>query len=236
MKRAALQLSAFMLLAGCAAAPVSAPGPILPKGPLHGRLEQGIYHDMHDWFGVGTPVAPTEPGYGTLSLDEEYQPNISYVSFIPTDAPGEFYRVYVEDFWASNHPVTGYDQIADSAMAFFGKQVTESRSEPIQLIDERPWHTATTSGLLRFYTERAPIEPLLNNLAMAEDYTAYILVYVTADKGKVAVLWMEWPVDCKYCAPVTPGPATTLADPVDKAFVANARVGTFMGSFRYGKD
>jgi hypothetical protein len=236
MKRAALQLWGLVLLAGCAAAPAPPMGPILAKGPLHGRLDQGIYHDMHDWFGVATPVAPADPAYRALNVDEEYQPNISYVSFIPSNAPGEYYRVYVEDFWSGNHPVTGYDQIADSAMSFFGKEVAQSRSEPIQFVEERSWHAGTTQGLLRLYTERTPIEPLLADLAMAEDYTAYILIYVTADQGKVAVLWMEWPMDCKYCLPLPPGPAATSDDPLDKALAADGRATAFMDSFRYGKD
>jgi hypothetical protein len=191
---------------------------------------------MHDWFGVETPVPPADPAYPKLSVDEEYQPNISYVSFIPTTALGEYYRVYVEDFWAGNHPVPAFDQVADSAMAFFGKEIAANRSEPIQFQTERAWHAGTTQGLLRLYTERTPMEPLLSNLAMGEDYTAYILEYVTADHGKVAVLWMEWPVGCKYCTPVQPGPATNSEDPLDKAVAANGRASAFIDSFRYGKD
>jgi hypothetical protein len=218
------------LLAACAAAPPAAP--ILATGPLHGRLEKGVYHDRYGWFQIGTPVAPSDPGYSALSVDEESQPNADYVSFLPTQTP-EYYRVYVEDFFATNHPVSAYDEVADSAMSLFGKQLTEARSEPIERIAEKSWHTATTSGLLRLYTQRTPLAPLLTNLGMAEDYTAYILLYVTSQKGKVAVLWMEWPMDCKLCAPLPPGAAAAGADPVDKALAANGRAGAFMDSFRY---
>lgn len=206
--------------------------PTLTNGPLHGRLEKGVYQDQYGWFEVATPVAPTEPGYPTMSVDEETQPNVDYVSFLPTQTP-EFYRVYVEDFFATNHPVTDYGGIADTAVGLLGKQVTEARAEPVQRIAEKPWHTATTDGLLRLYTQRTPLAPLLTNLGMAEDYTAYILVYVTSRKGKVAVLWIEWPMDCKPCAPLQPGPAAASDDPVDQALAANGRASTFMDSFRF---
>ena len=223
-------------LGGCANAPASPTGPMLPKGPLHGRLEQGNYHDMRGWFGVTTPLSPRDPDYASLAVNEEYRPNISFVSFIPTHAPGEFYRVYVEDFYGGNHPVTGLSQIADSAMKFFGAGVAQDRSEPIRQVGEKPWQTATSSGLLRLYTERTPIEPLLANLGLAEDYTAYILMYVAAEKGKVAVLWMEWPMDCKPCVPLVPGPATTSQDPIDQALADNGRTGQFIDSFHFGND
>jgi len=218
------------LLAACATTPPAAP--ILTAGPLQGRLEQGIYHDKYGWFEIATPVAPTDPGYAAMSVDEEIQPNVDYVSFLPTQTP-EFYRAYVEDFFAANHPITGYGGIADTAISLLGKQVTEIRSEPVQRIAEKPWHTATTDGLLRLYMQRTPLAPLLTNLGMAEDYTAYILVYVTSQKGKVAVLWMEWPMDCKPCAPLLPGPAAASDDAVDKALAANGRASAFMDSFRF---
>jgi hypothetical protein len=221
---------ALALLAGCAAAPM--PTPILATGPLHGRLEQGIYHDRFGWFEVATPVAPTDPGYAALSVDEESVPNVSYVSFLLTQTP-EYYRVYMEDFYASNHPVTSYQQIADSAMSLFGKELMQARSEPMVQVAEKPWHTAGTSGLLRLYTQRTPLAPLLTNLAMAEDYTAYILMYVTSQKGKVAVLWMEWPTGCKLCAALPPGPAAAGTDPVDQALAADGRASAFLDSFRF---
>jgi hypothetical protein len=221
------------LLAACAAAPPAAP--IISTGSLHGRLEKGVYQDQYGWFEIATPIAPTDPGYSAMSVDEEAQPNVDYVSFLPTQTP-EFYRVYVEDFFATNHPITGYGGIADTAIGLLGKQVTEARSEPVQRIAEKPWHTATTSGLLRLYTQRTPLAPLLTNLGMAEDYTAYILVYVTSQKGKVAVLWMEWPTGCKPCAPLPPGPAAANDDAVDKALAVNGRASAFMDSFRFDEQ
>jgi len=222
---------ALQLLAACAAAPT--PMPILATGPLHGRLEQGIYHDRSGWFEVTAPVAPADPGYSALSVDEESAPNVSYVGFLLTQTP-EYYRVYMEDFFASNHPVTSYQQIADSAMSLFGKELVQARSEPMEQVAEKPWHTGTTSGLLRLYTQRTPMAPLLTNLAMAEDYTAYILMYVTSQKGKVAVLWMEWPTGCKLCAALPSGPAAASADAIDRALAANGRASAFLDSFRYG--
>lgn len=232
----ALPAVSLLLLAACAGQPVPEPGPMLPKGPLHGRLEAGIYHDMRGWFSIATPMAPSDPLYPTLAVNEEYDPNISFVSFLPTRAPGEYYRAYVEDFYGSNHPVPALAVVADSAMKLFGRQLVQVRSEPMRLIEEKRWMAGATQGLLRLYRERAPTEDLLANLGMAEDYTAYILMYVTADKGKVAVLWAEWPMDCKPCAPFPPGPAAKGDDPIDQALAADGRSGAFMASFRFGND
>jgi hypothetical protein len=230
----ALRLAGLsLLLSACAGAP---PAPILPNGPLQGRLEAGIYHDKRGWFGVATPISPADPGYATLAVTEQYEPAISFVSFLPTQAPGEYYRAYMEDFYAGGHVVPAMSTIADSAMKLFGKQLMQARAEPMRLVEEKPWNAGATSGLLRLYTERAPIEPLLANLGMAEDYTAYILMYVTEDKGKVAVLWTEWPMDCKLCAPIPPGPAAKGDDPIDQALATDGRGGPFMASFRFGND
>jgi hypothetical protein len=223
----------LVLLAGCAAAPP--PEPILATGPLQGRLEKGIYHDQRGWFEIATPIAPTDPGYSAMSVAEEPHPNAEYVNFVPTQTP-EFYRAYVEDFFATNHQVMAYGEIADSAINLFGRQQTEARSEPIERAGEKSWHTASTIGLLRLYTQRTPLAPLLTNLGMAEDYTAYILVYVTSRNGKVAVLWMEWPMDCKLCAPLPPGPAAASDDPVDKALATDGRASAFMDSFRFDEQ
>lgn len=206
---------------------------MLPKGPLHGRLEAGIYHDMRDWFGIATPVTPGDPYYRYLGVSEQYETNISFVSFLPTLSPGEFYRAYVEDFYGSNHQVTDLHQIADSAMQLFGKDVVQARTEPMHLVEEKPWQVGSVAGLLRLYTERTPTEYLLANLGMAEDYTAYILMYVGADHGKVVMMWVEWPEGCKPCTPLQPGPVTTSQDPIEKALADNGRAAPFMTSFRF---
>ena len=222
-----------LLVAGCATAPAPAPMPVMIKGPLQGQLKDGVYRDRAAWFEVSAPVLPTDPNYTAMGLDEEYPEHVSYVSFIPSRSPGEFYHAYVEDFFASDHPVPSMDQVADSAMKVFGTPMVKQRTEPLHLVEERYWRTSTTTGLLRLYTERTPSEMLMQNLGMAEDYTAYILMYVTAQKGKVAVLWAEWPVGCLVCAPLVPGPATASTDPIDQALAANGRSKPFMDSFRF---
>ena len=233
-----LRIAGFclLLLTGCASTPVAPPHPYYATGPLQGRLEQGIYHDMRGWFGIASPISPSDPTYTYMSVGEEYHPTIGYVSFIPLDKPGEYYRAYMEDFPASGHVVPDMGQVADGAMRFFGKQLVQARVEPLHLVEERPWHAGATTGLLRLYTQRVPTEVLLGNLGMAEDYTAYILMYVTAEQGKVAMLWAEWPVGCSVCRPVPAGPATASSDPIDQALAADARSGAFLGSFRYGAD
>lgn len=227
----------LLLLAGCASAPAQPPHPYFATGPLQGSLEQGLYHDHRGWFGIRSPIAPEDPSYPYMSLGEEYHDNLSYVSFIPLDHPGEYYRAYMEDFPAAGHVVPEMDQVADSAMRFFGKQLVQARVEPLHLVEERPWRAGATTGVLRLYTERTPIGALTQDTRfLGEDYTAYILMYVTEDHGKVAMLWAEWPVGCAVCVPVPPGPATQSQDPIDQALAADARSGPFLDSFRYGAN
>jgi hypothetical protein len=209
---------------------------MVANGSLQGRLQAGVYQDKNDWFSIATPVAPADPSYSQLSVSENYAPHVSLVSFSPSTSPGEYYRVYVEDFYASNLPVPTLQRLADSAMQLFGAGITQQRLEPMRLVAEKPWSAGATQGLLRLYTERTPIEPLLANLGMAEDYTAYILMYVTAQQGKVAVLWSEWPMDCSVCAPLVAGPAASGDDPIGKALAADGRAGPFMDSFHYHAD
>jgi hypothetical protein len=232
-----LVASCLLLLAGCASAPAQAPHPYFATGPLKGHLEQGLYHDQRGWYGIQSPIAPDDPGYPYMSLGEEYHDNLSYASFIPLDHPGEYYRAYVEDFPAAGHVVPDMHVVADSAMRFFGRQLVQTRVEPLDMVEERSWQAGATAGVLRLYTERTPVSALTQDTRfMGEDYTAYILVYVTQDHGKVAMLWAEWPVDCKICQPVPPGPATESQDPIDRALAADARSKPFLDSFRYGAD
>ena len=227
------RLGAVLWLAALTACSSVPPAPILLKGALQGVLTGGTYTDKRGWFQVATPIPPSDPGYTGMGVDEEYPEHVSYVSFLLSKSPGEFYHAYVEDFYASNHPVPSMDQVADSAIKVFGTQMVKQRIEPMRLVEEKPWRTTTTSGLLRLYTERTPTELLMQDLGMAEDYTAYILMYVTAQKGKVAVLWAEWPEGCSVCAPAVPGPAARGDDPIDKALAANGRSEPFMESFQY---
>jgi hypothetical protein len=223
----------LLMLVGCTGTP---PMPQFPTGPLQGTLQHGVYHDMRNWFGVEPPIGPDDPDYPTLAVNEEYEAHISFVTFVLSRSPGEFYRAYVEDFAGGDHAVPNLDVLGDAAMNFFGKQVVEQRTEPLRFIAQRRYQAGKTYGLLRLYTERTPIEPLLANLGMGEDYTAYILMYVTELGGKVGMVWVEWPVDCKLCTPVPRGPAATGDDQIDRALALDGRAGAFMASFRFGKD
>lgn len=228
-------LACLLLLGACAASPPPAPtGPVLPPGLDHGRIEQGVYYDKRDWYSVALPFHAGEDGYDSLSVAEFYPPGISYAAFVPGYTAGEYYRVYIEDFFANNRPVPDLPQVADMATTFFGKQLVAQRVEPLRLVEERPWNTAKTTGFLRLYTEKVPTTFVLQDLGMAEDYTAYILMYVTVDRGKVAVVWAEWPVGCAPCKPVLSGPPATADDPIDQALAADARAGAFIASFGYG--
>jgi hypothetical protein len=234
--RLAIFALSLLWLAACTSAPVQAPGPMLPKGPLHGRLDHGTFYDVRDWFSIASPYAPDDPGYPNLEVTEQYKQNISYVSFVPHLTSGEYYRVFVEDMYAENRPLGSLDDIADQIARYFQDQIVRERLEPIALVAERPWKAGATTGILRLYTERVPSELVMQDLGMAEDYTAYILVYVTLDKGKAAFIWMEWAEGCTVCAPLPPGPIATGDDPLDKALAANGRASAFMDSFHYGKD
>lgn len=228
-------LGALLLtLAACAG--TAPPQPLVIGKPLQGRLEQGIYHDPRNWFGIATPIGPDDPHYGGLTIEEQTGPNISFVAFALANAPGEYYRAYMEDFAASHHPVPDMDTLADSAMKYFGTPLMQKRFEPVQLIAQKPWQAGPTGGVLRLYTERAPAEALMQNLGMAEDYTAYILMYVATVNGKVAVLWIEWPDGCKVCTPPVAGPPAADDDPIDRALAANGRSGKFLDSFHYGPN
>lgn len=243
VKRTPVTLVCLLGLSACASVPAPA-GPVLPPGPEHGRIEQGVYHDRRGWFQVNVPLHPGEEGYDSLYVEENYPKNVSFVSFtpfyagnrgyIPTFASGEYYRAYVEDFIANGHLVPEMDTLADMAMTFFGKLLSEQRIEPLHLVEQRPWQAGATTGVVRLYTQKVPMELAVQNLGMGEDYTAYVLVYITTLDSRVTVLWSEWPVGCEPCRPVPAGQAAATDDPIDRAFAANARAGVFFASFAYG--
>ena len=229
-------LACALALGACASGPPAISGPVLPPGLDHGRIEKGAYHDKRDWYSVSLPFQEGEAGYDSLSVSEEYPSAVSYAAFIPTYTGGEYYRSYVEDFYAGNRPVPALPQLANMAVTFFGKVLMQQRLEPMRLVEEKPWNTDNSSGYLRLYTQKAPETPLLANLALAEDYTAYILLYVAARGGKVAVIWAEWPVGCEPCQPVPVGSPAKSNDPMDQAMAMNARAARFIASFRYVSD
>lgn len=243
MKRTPALFVCLLGLSACASAPAPV-GPVLAPGSEHGRIEQGVYHDKRGWYSVALPFHPGEEGYNALYVNDEYPKNVSYVNFmpvygenrgfIPTHATGEYYRVYMEDFIANGHLVPEMTPLADMAMTFFGKLLSQQRIEPLHLVEQRPWRLGATSGIVRLYTQKVPTELVVQNLGMGEDYTANILVYVTALDGRVAVLWSEWPVGCEPCGPVPAGPPAATDDPIDRAFAANSRAGAFFASFAYG--
>ena len=219
------------LLAACAAPGLT--GPQAFDGVLQGDITDGVYHDHRHWFAVGVPFGPRDPEYGDVRIREEYPRNVTLVSFLALHNPGEYYYAYIEDFTAGGHPIPGLDALADSAIRVFGRELMETRVEPLELVKEEPWTTAHTQGLMRLYHERVPSELLMQDLGMAEDYTAYILMYVTVQSGKVVMLWAEWPTGCSVCTPVTPGAPTTSQDPIARALAEDARAQTFLDSFQY---
>ena len=221
-----------MLLAGCASPPQPA-GPQVESGVLQGDIIDGVYHDRRHWVAVGLPFPPSDTRYNYIRIKEEYPRFVGFVSFLPLSNPGEYYRIYVEDFKAGGHPVPALGDLGDTAMRIFGKQLTKVRIEPIQLLKQEPWHTDTTQGLMRLYSEKVPTELLMQNLGMAEDYTAYILLYVTVQSDKVVVLWMEWPHDCAVCVAVEAGKPAAGDDVIAKALAEDARAQEFLGSLRY---
>jgi len=243
MKGKAVSLVGVLILSACAAGPEPA-GPALPPGPDHGRIEQGVYHDMRGWYKIALPLHPGDEGYSSLYVEDDYPKNVSFVGFTPfydenrgyisTYTTGEYYRAYVEDFYANGHLVPELPQLADMAMVYFGKLMAQQRVEPLRLVEEKPWRMGTTSGLMRFYTQKVPMDLVVQNLGMGDDYTAYMLVYVTSERGKAAVVWAEWPVGCAPCKPVPAGPTAATDDPIDQALAANARAGAFIASFQYG--
>jgi len=227
-----------MLLGACAGNPSQPAGPILISGPLQGHIGDGVYHDKRDWFSIGIPFRQGDSGYPYVQMQEVYPANISFVNFASLNNPGEYYRVYTEDFFASNHLVPDLDHVADSVLQVYGRQLVAARLSPMEFQQEKSWQAGATQGLLRLYTQKVPTEllslDLMQSPGLAEDYTAYILMYVTAKNGKVAMLWAEWPEDCPVCAPIPPGAAPAAGgDVIDKALSADAHASAFLESFSY---
>ncbi len=230
-------LACLPLLAACAGA-TPYMGPTLVSGPLQGRIDDGVYHDKRDWFSIAIPFHQGDAGYPYVQMQEVYPANISFVNFSSGNKPGEYFRVYAENFFASNHLVPDMDQVADSMLQVYGRQLMATRLSPMEFQQERPWQLGSSQGLLRLYTQKVPTEllslDLMQNPGLAEDYTAYILMFVTAKNGKVVMLWAEWPEDCTVCAPISPGTAPAAgADAIDRALSADARTSAFLDSFAY---
>lgn len=230
-------LACLMLLSGCAGNP-SPTEPTLISGPLQGNIAAGAYQDRRNWFSIGIPFRQGDTGYPYVQIQEVYPANISFVYFSSLGNPGEYYRVYAEDFFASNHPVPDMDHVADAVLQVYGRQLVAARTAPMDFQQEKPWRVGATQGLIRLYTQKVPTEllslDLMRGPGLAEDYTAYILMYVTAENGKVAMLWAEWPEDCGVCAPTPAGVApATGADAIDRALAQDARVKAFFDSFSY---
>lgn len=220
------------LTAACGEAPVATP--IMDTGPMQGQFTQGSYQDKRGWFTVAPPFKPGDPEFAYMEMREEYPKNISYASFSPLSNPGEYYRVYMEDLIAGGHKLEDMDTLADAAVRFFGSQLTAIRLEPMSLVKEEAWQTGGSRGIIRFYTETAPSNQVMANLGMAEDYTAYIVIYLSAKAGKVAVIWAEWPHNCTVCQPIPPtGETPSADDPIAALLAGNARAAAFIASIRY---
>ncbi len=237
MNKIAYVFAITVLVGACADAPQSS-GPVVISGALQGSVSAGVFHDKRGWFTVSIPLRQGADDYRYVQLEENYPANISYVAFMSPFNPGEYYRAYTEDFFASNHKVPDMDQVADSVLQVYGRQLMAARATPMELQQERSWQLGGTQGLLRFYTQKVPTETLsldiMQGPGLAEDYTAYILMYVTAKNGKVAMLWAEWPQDCGVCAPMPAGAAPAPgADEIEKALATDSRATAFLGSFSY---
>ncbi len=237
MKAQSVVLVGLLVLSACATS--TAPGPTLDSGVLQGRITGGTYQDKRDWFSIGVPFQQGGELYPYVHIQEVAPANISFVNFVSLANPGEYYRVYTEDFFASNHSVPDMDGVADSVLQVYGRQTVAARNTPMKFQQEKSWKAGSTQGLIRLYTQKVPAELLsldiMQGPGLAEDYTAYILMYVTARNGKVAMVWAEWPEDCGVCAPApagaTPPPG---ADAIDKALALDARAQAFFDSFAYG--
>lgn len=220
------------------------------EGPvIQGDIDDGIYRARGDWFRIALPARPGSEDYRSLQVHEEYPAFVAFVTFTPLSHPGEFYRAYAEDLLARGQSADDLASVADSAVQLFGKQLGDQRLAPLEFVGEKNWQTPHTRGLLRLYTETAPLSALTSNIlattqdggrtayvsALGEDYTAYILVYATQHDGKIAVVWAEWPHGCGFC---TPPPAATPAgdDPLSQALAQNSRAADFINSLEFGNN
>jgi hypothetical protein len=237
LNKSCIAFGCLLMLVACVGVPQPS-GPFITSGPLQGRIADGVFHDKRDWFSIGVPFQRGDTGYPDTQVQEAYPANISFVNFSSLNNPGVYYRVYSEDFFASNHLVPDMDHVADAVLQVYGRQLVAARLASMVFQQEKPWQAGATPGLLRLYTQKVPTEllslDLMQNPGLAEDYTAYILMYVTSKNGKVVMLWAEWPEDCSICAPMTAGPApATGADAIEKALSADIRTRAFLDSFSY---
>ena len=237
MKKLSTVFGCLMLLAACAGAPQPT-GPIVTSGPLQGRINDWVFQDMRDWFAIIIPFREGNDADHRALVEEIYKPSISFVGFTSAASPGEVYRVYAEDLFASNHPVPDMDRLSDAVLQSYGKQLVAARTTPLIFQQEKSWRVGDNQGLLRLYTQKVPTEllalDLMRGRGLAEDYTAYILMYVTAKNGKAVALWAEWPEDCTVCGPIPAGPAAKVgADAIDRALSADVRAKAFLDSFSY---
>lgn len=232
-------LAGVSVLAACSSTGAPLPGPMLESPVIQGEIQDGVYRARGDWFHIAMPLHPGSEEYRSLQVHEEYPPYVAFVSFSPLTYPGEYYRVYAEDFMAHGHPTDDLSVVADSAVQLFGRQLGDQRLAPMQLIDEENWQTPHTHGLLRFYEEAAPLNSLTGNIiansGLGEDYTAYILVYTTQHDGKITMVWAEWPHGCGFC---TPPPAAAIAgdDPLANILGQNSRAADFINSLEFGNN
>lgn len=236
MKALLVTLAGLLALSACATS--TALGPTLDSGALQGRITGSTYQDKRNWFSISVPFQRGDALYPYVHIQEVTPANISYVNFVSLANPGEYYRVYTEDFFASNHLVPDMDGVADSVLQVYGRQTVAIRNTPMKFQQEKSWKAGSTQGLIRLYTQKVPAELLsldiMQGPGLAEDYTAYILMYVTARNGKVAMVWAEWPEDCSVCAPVPAGEtAPPGGDAIDKALALDARAKAFLDSFGY---
>lgn len=232
-------LAGISILVACSSAGVPPTGPLLESPVIQGEIQDGVYRARGDWFRIAMPVHPGTEEYRTLQVHEEYPPYVAFVNFSPLTYPGEYYRVYAEDFLAHSRPTDDLPAVTDAAVQVFGKQLGDQRLAPMRLINEEKWQTPHTRGLLRFYQETAPLSSLTGNIlansGLGEDYAAYIVVYTTQHNGKIVMAWAEWPHGCGFCVP-PPSSTPVSDDPLAKVLGQNSRAADFINSLEFGNN
>jgi|GEM_PF-1746936 len=228
-RRAALLLAAGMVfLGGCAGGTLGNLIP-LPK-MLKGDVRNSVYYAKGDLFSIDSPFPQGSADYTYAEVKETYRDKQALVTFHTSTAGAEYYHADVERLPESSGDSVDLDTAADDAIARIQAMQKKGGRQPFVLVKQEPWNAKYTTGLIRLYTQKVPASDVAAD-STRKYFTAYNLMYVTSESGKVAAVVADWVPGAPEAGPpqhVAVGGANH--DPVKQAFSRNARAWKFINS------